>query len=136
MPAPKGSTNALKHGFYSRRFRQREKHDLELLLEPGSGNSLADEIAMLRVTMRRTMELADDIQDPELAIRWLNVLGASAVRIACLLRTEKLLHGSRFESLDFLSMSVDQVTLEMGLRQPTPRELSEGSIRLPRKDEA
>jgi uncharacterized protein YjcR len=133
MPAPKGNTNALKHGFYSRRFRQGELHDLELLLEPGSGHSLSDEIAMLRVTMRRTMELAEGIQDVEIAIRWLNVLGASAVRIAALLRTEKLLHGSQFESLDFLSMTVDQVTLDLGLRQPTPKELSEG-IPLPRKD--
>ena len=135
MPAPPGNTNALKHGFYSRRFRRGEIHDLELLLEPGSGQSLADEIAILRVTMRRTMELADDIQDVETAVRYLNVLGASATRIAALLRTEKLLRGAKADSYDLLSQAVDQVALELGLRQPTQEELSQNPSLAPRKEQ-
>ena len=44
---PKGNKNALKHGFYSRHFRQAELQKLDVLV--GGGMSLLSEIAALRV---------------------------------------------------------------------------------------
>ncbi len=48
--APLGNTNALKHGFYSRSFRQAESKDLE----SGILGEFDDEIALLRVLILRT----------------------------------------------------------------------------------
>jgi len=40
-----GNVNAVKHGFYSRRFRELEAEDLDAALQ----NGLGDEIDMMRV---------------------------------------------------------------------------------------
>jgi len=52
MAAPKGNHNALKHGFYSRAFRQVDLNDLESIEE-----GLKSEIAMMRVATRRVFEV-------------------------------------------------------------------------------
>jgi hypothetical protein len=60
--AQPGNTNALKHGFYSHRFNNLEISDLNTALSDG----LTDEIALLRVIIRRVFEYADtDAQDLE-----------------------------------------------------------------------
>ena len=116
MPAPKGNTNALKHGFYSRQFRQSEVRDLDVLLEAGCAAHLLDEIAMLRVTMRRTIELAKGIEEVETAIKWLSVLGASATRIATLLKTQKLLGTEQNSELDAIAMALDQIAQDWNIK--------------------
>ena len=54
--APEGNWNAFKHGFYSKRFRPLELSDLDTAL----GDGLEDEIALLRVIIRRVFECAND----------------------------------------------------------------------------
>jgi hypothetical protein len=49
-----GNRNALKHGFYSKLFKPGELDDLNAVLADG----LTDEIAMLRVVVRRLFALA------------------------------------------------------------------------------
>jgi hypothetical protein len=56
-PAPKGNTNALKHGFYSRRFKQQEIYDLDMLSGTDLPN-LTSELDLLRVALLRTFEQA------------------------------------------------------------------------------
>lgn len=114
--APAGNVNALKHGFYSKQFKAAELKDLDLLLEAGSQANLIDEIAMLRVTIRRTLELAKGIDDVETAIKWLSVLGASATRIASLLRTQKILGSSQNNELDAIALALEQLTEDWKLR--------------------
>jgi hypothetical protein len=53
--APRGNTNALKCGFYSRKLRTVEKNDLE---KTEFVNNLRDEILMLKVVIRRVWELS------------------------------------------------------------------------------
>jgi hypothetical protein len=57
--AQPGNTNALRHGFYSRRFCRAEKDDLQRNLL----NNLDDEIALLRVAIRRVFDEADTRKD-------------------------------------------------------------------------
>ena len=85
--AQPGNTNALKHGFYSRRFTPLELRDVPTALATG----LQDEIVLLRVAMRRVMDL--DAGDPNLveAIRVMTSLGVTATRLAALLRTQQAL---------------------------------------------
>ena len=87
-----GNLNAFKHGFYSRRFRTLELSDLSTVL---TGN-LTDEIALLRVIIRRVFELADT--DAETLEDWqmaLSTLGAAATRVAGMLRTQFMISGNK-----------------------------------------
>jgi hypothetical protein len=63
-----GNLNALKHGFYSKQFEAVEIQDLETRLLVG----LQDEVAMLRVMMRRILDLTRGCDDRE---ELMNVLG-------------------------------------------------------------
>ena len=90
--AQPGNTNALKHGFYSQQFSQIELTDLETAL----GEGLGDEIALMRVLIRR---FVDSIEaQPEISLDdtsvFLNTLGSNMTRLAGLLRADRLLTGS------------------------------------------
>jgi len=87
-----GNLNAFKHGFYSRRFRTLELSDLSTVLT----DNLDDEIALLRVIMRRVFELADT--DAETLDDWqmaLSTLGAAATRVAGMLRIQFMISGNK-----------------------------------------
>jgi hypothetical protein len=87
--AQPGNTNALRHGFYSRRFRCLEKRDLENGLQDG----LRDEISLLRVQIRRLVELAEGQTDLKEAIQSLTAIGLACTRLANMLKTQHMLHG-------------------------------------------
>jgi len=86
--AQPGNTNALKHGcFYSRRFNPLEVNDLDVALREG----VEDEIALLRVTIRRVFDLANEKgEDPETWFKALSTLGLASTRLAGLVRTQEL----------------------------------------------
>jgi len=112
--APPGNQNAIKHGFYSRRFRNLEMGDLE-----GGAANLVDEITGLRVAARRVLELSDDLSDdPMKAIQALNFFGLLCQRIANLSRA----HASLAEKSDgpqsAISIALNDVIKEFNLRKP------------------
>jgi hypothetical protein len=89
--AQPGNTNALKHGFYSRRFRNLEADDLDVALLDG----LQDEIALIRVVIRRVFERASEEElDLDQLTRSLAVLGRASTQLANLLRTQKIISGA------------------------------------------
>ena len=106
--APIGNLNALKHGFYSRLFRNCEVSEL-----PEESNSLEHEITLLRVMIRRTMQLADGIDDLKEATRVLDALGAAAGRLANLLRLQKSLTEAHSQLADEISIAIQQVNAEL-----------------------
>jgi hypothetical protein len=99
--AQPGNLNALKHGFYSRSFKELENSDLEAML----AQDLESEIAMLRVVVRRAFELstapaAEDTglgQDLDAqaklgtAIHVMNSLGMASIRLGSLLKIQAML---------------------------------------------
>lgn len=85
--APEGNINALKHGFYSRRFRNGELDDL--LRQPPE--ALQDEIAMLRIINRRVVDMAEDGKSPDEILEFYNFIALTSMRLSTLLRTQKLL---------------------------------------------
>lgn len=107
--APKGNLNALKHGFYSRLFHAGEFSDLDDDRQP----DLEHEITLLRVMIRRTMQLADGIDDLHEATRVLDALGAAAGRLANLLRAQKCLAENRSKTADEISIAIQQVNAEL-----------------------
>jgi len=111
--APYGNWNALKHGFYSKRFKPLELSDLDTAL----GEGLEDEIALLRVIIRRVFEYADDedSQDLDTWCRTLNTLSAASSRLAALLRTQQSVCGGSTSVLDLLSEAIGGISHELGL---------------------
>jgi hypothetical protein len=85
--AQPGNLNALKHGFYSRRFSDMERLDLEALMEDG----LDSEIAMLRVATRRVFDLANGVESLEKASELLGTLSMAAGKLSGMLRVRALL---------------------------------------------
>jgi hypothetical protein len=83
--AQPGNGNALRHGFYSRRFRGQEHRDLENGLQDG----LQDEINLLRVQIRRLADLAEGQTDLKEAIQTLTAIGLGCTRLAGMLRTQR-----------------------------------------------
>ncbi len=107
--APKGNLNALKNGFYSRLYRSAENNDLA----ENQASDLGHEIKLLRVMIRRTMELADGIDDLREATRVLDALGVAASRLSSLLKTQKSLNKNTSPMADEISIAIQQVNAEL-----------------------
>ena len=82
-----GNSNALKHGFYSRKFKDLDVKDLQAVTA-----TIDDEIAALRVAARRVFEYADQVgeSDPMDAIKAFGVFGSQVKTIGGLLRTKAI----------------------------------------------
>ena len=89
--APRGNINALKHGFYSKRFKNGEIEDLIRV----DGTNVQDEIAMLRVITRRAADLSEEGLSPSEVLEFYNIIGTLCMRISTLLRTQKMLEGTQ-----------------------------------------
>lgn len=100
--------NALKHGFYSNQFREGEITDLEVLISEG----LQDEINMLRVITRRVLELANDVEQIDIAVEILGALGLAAARLAGLLKVQKILCGDEGEVTKAISEALTDILKE------------------------
>jgi hypothetical protein len=105
--AQPGNINALKHGFYSRRFSPLEHRDLEdcPISDPFS------EVVMLRVVQRRLFELSETVEDFDRLRLLLNTIAKSAVAMDRLMRTSSLFTGSA-HPLDGLLAQAFSGTLE------------------------
>ncbi len=111
--AQPGNVNAWKHGFYSRRFKALELCDLDSILQ----NNLDDEIALLRVMIRRVFEIADSsaesLEDWESA---LSTLGAASTRLAGLVRVQHLSSGKSQNIEDLLAEAIGDAAHEISER--------------------
>jgi hypothetical protein len=86
--AQPGNQNALKHGFYSRAFRQLEVSDLQSVLA-----GLEGEIQAMRIFTCRVLDLADGVSDLKTAIQMLYALGTATNNTASLLKVHSKLAG-------------------------------------------
>jgi len=93
---PAGNQNAVKHGFYSRKFREAEISELDASLTAG----LMDEIAAIKVVMRRLFEVADQGEDnPDELSNLLMLMAGTGVKLASMMRTQKLLGGDQDQEI-------------------------------------
>ena len=109
--AQPGNVNALKHGEYSKRLRQVTPFDADTAIATG----LDDEIAMLRVAMRRVFRFAeeDDQQDIKTWGNALNLLSGASARLASLLKTQQQLGNEGDVVLEALNQALAEVTREL-----------------------
>jgi hypothetical protein len=99
--APKGNTNALKHGFYSRRFKVSEIRDLD------SEPDLDDEIKLLRVCMRRISEQTIEFTSLEQRLDYLQAISQAAYTITRMLKIRKSL-GKSYSMEDYFKLSMEE----------------------------
>lgn len=90
--AQPGNTNAFKHGFYTNNFSLAERRGLKAT----KGVVLGDEIALLRVLIRRFAEQIQASQGLALmeSAQHLAVVSEAMLRLASLLRTDHMLGGA------------------------------------------
>ncbi len=100
------------HGFYSRQFTSLEQADLQSLLV----GDLHDEIAMLRIALRRVLDLSEGISDLGQAIRWLNTMSIASTRLASLVRTQRLLLGNDARIAETISQALSEVLKDFHLK--------------------
>ncbi len=123
MVGQKGNKNALKHGFYSRAFREIELNDLESLEE-----GLMSEIAMLRVATRRLFDIYnayhESAHDPDSGLDssvladlsdTLNTLGLANIRVASLIKTNTILTGGKGNLMELLLDEITYAQRQKGL---------------------
>ena len=125
--APEGNINALKHGFYSRRFRNGELEDLL----KASPDALRDEIAMLRIINRRVVDMVDEGKSPDEILEFYNFIALTSLRLSTLLRTQNLLEKSENTAGSLLSAleKVIEETLQKNKSADTKANLpGEGSF--------
>jgi hypothetical protein len=104
MGAPKGNLNAIKHGFYSRFYKQVETDDITLIKE-----GLDDEIVMLRVLIRRAIELSDDTEDKEFP-GILNAISLGVSRLGNTMHMNLVLSGKASDISQALMQALTELT--------------------------
>ena len=116
--AQPGNTNALKHGFYSAQFSDLELTDLETAL----GDGLGDEIALLRVMIRRFSTAISQEKDLDLdeASDHLTTVGTAMVRLSGLLKADRMLSGSDDSAvLQAIHSAISEFTEDLKDELPT-----------------
>lgn len=107
-----GNTNAIKHGYYSHRFKKDEKAALRLLEEH---NDVASEIEMVRVMVDRMIGLTEGKDDSDEIIGIMSTILRGAGRIGHLVRVQKLLYGDSQTLADMLDDVLGEVARELGI---------------------
>jgi hypothetical protein len=106
-----GNLNALKHGFYSTQFQDLSPEDIEAIMEGG----LEDEIALLRVLLKRFVNMTEGFNSLAEASQTLEIAGMTATRLGNLLKIQTLLGGKGDETLRTLNDVIEEVNREFGL---------------------
>ena len=104
-----GNTNALKHGFYSPRFKGEEMQSLTLFEEHIDAIS---EIKMLRVAVDRVISRLGERCDISECVALLNVLTRAAGRIGHLIRLQKFIYGDQNSVSALLYAALEDVAEE------------------------
>ena len=103
-PAPESS-------FYAPQLEEEEIQDLRARLAKG----LEDEIAVLRVYIRRVLDLANGSESLKESVQALGALGLASTRLANLLKVQQDLLGDNSSARQAISQALSEVLEELGL---------------------
>jgi len=118
----RSSSCALKHGFYSRQFKKTDLADLEACQFVG----LNDEIAVLRVYLRRLTELGKDINTFPEMLGLVRVMCLASTSLTHLLKTQNLLHSPADERRKVLDEAIAETLSDLQAVYDTPSEPARG----------
>ena len=109
--APYGNTNALKHGFYSKHFRDLETSDLEATAFEG----LADEVIMLRLVLLRLFYHASSTPNEKLMLSDFKSLSVISNHLSQLLINHRILTGEENPIVQLITRCISEVNEELGI---------------------
>ena len=112
--APPSNLNALKHGFYSRQLKKTDVTDLEAAKFTG----LQDEINLLRVYIRRVIQIGEQTSDLSEALGILRVLCFASTSLTRLLKTQAILAAGTDEITLALRQAIEAVNREFAASNP------------------
>ena len=104
-----GNTNALRHGFYSRNWKYRDCKGLEDV-DPVS---LTDEIALMRVCIRRLSESIAAAASYEEQLRFIRTLSHAIYALNRMVRTQKAIMPPEGDLQQILSEALRDITREL-----------------------
>ena len=120
MGAPKGNTNALKHGLYAKHFSQEEQTRLRKM----SPEDLRHEIGMMRVAVKNVFDVqvreyervkslmnAGQVCDVEPLAKTTNNLAAAVTALNSTLRTYALFNGKDTNVTDAFDEALDRMAI-------------------------
>jgi hypothetical protein len=110
--AQPGNTNAVKLGFYSRRFKKRDLAGLDAT-DPAN---LEEEIAIFRLQIRRVIELGQSNDDPYFALAMLRALSVATHSLSRMVRVQNAIHPPGSGVSDALSEAMADVIEELNLK--------------------
>ncbi len=113
--APPGNTNALKHGFYTRRFKKRDLTGIEQTSIKG----LAEEIALIRIFTRRLVESCDPTADMYELAGILRAICLASTSITRIIRAHSFLASDNSEWSLAVDEAIRQLLIELG-EVPSP----------------
>ena len=105
----RSSPCALKHGFYSRQIKKADLADLDSFQFAG----LDDEITILRVYLRRLIELGKDIDAFEGMLSQVRGMCMASASLNRLLRTQKLIAPPEDEKYDLMEQAIAETLSEL-----------------------
>lgn len=105
-----GNANALKHGFYSEKFRVGEVTDLDRV---GVKEDLTDEIKLARVMTRRLLETLENVTDIESKIAVAGLVGNYLSRLGGLMRVQKFITTGESGLGEALQQALDEINQEL-----------------------
>jgi len=122
-PSPKrsrggqpGNLNALKHGFYTRRFTHTDLAGVEST----DFNSLMEEIAIIRLYARRLIELDNQSTDISQVTNILRILCLASLTITRLVKTSQFLQVNANTTSSDLHKALEHLTNVLKLDQLDP----------------
>ena len=109
--APPGNCNAVKHGFYSRKFKNSDlvRNDQVKKID------LEDEITLIHLNIRHLLELGLNAKDLNEGIMILRVVSLGASALARLVRTQHLISPIEDEFSLALKEALTQAQFELGI---------------------
>ena len=110
--ASSGDQNALRHGFYSRRFSSAEIQDLEAQLQ----EDFNGEIALLRVFTRRIFELVDGSDNLNDMVAATGAISTIMGRITSMMRVRSMIGGNAGQDVArAISEALSDIVKELNL---------------------
>ncbi len=107
-----GNTNALKHGFYTKRFDEQEKEALDLLEDH---LDLMSEIKTLRVVLDRALTRITGGLEVEDFTALSSVIGGLSTTIGRLVRLQRLLYGENKSLREILEGVLVEIAGDLGI---------------------
>ncbi len=111
-----GNINALKHGFYTRRFNPTDLAGVEST----DSNGLLEEIAIIRLYARRLIELDDQSTNITQVANILRILCLASLTITRLVKTSQFLQVNGNTAESDLHKALEQITILLNLDQDQP----------------